>query len=158
MSRAADAGVTLLELLIVVTLMALLAGLSFPAASSGLDAMRLRSAGSRVVNFLDTAVNRAERLQQVVEIRISPAENALSARTADLSFDRSMVIPDSIRIASVEPALIGSADPNEIRRFLVYPGGTVPRIMVDLVSPDGRKRRVTVDPLTGMPRLEAVTP
>ena len=138
--------------------MALLAGLSFPAASSGLDAMRLRSAGSRVVNFLDTAVNRADRLQQVVEIRISPAENALFARTADLSFDRAMTLPDSIRIASVQPALIGSADSNEVRRFLVYPGGTAPRIVVDLVSPDGRKRRVIVDPLTGMPRLEAVTP
>lgn len=148
-----EAGVTLLELLIVVTLIAIVAGLSFPSAAAGIDSLRLRSAADRIVAFLDTAIERSDRRQQVVEIRIAPAENALAARSADASFERTLEIPDSVHITSIEPALAG--DSGEQRRFLIYPGGTAPRISIELESKDGRKRRVTVDPLTGMPHAEA---
>jgi prepilin-type N-terminal cleavage/methylation domain-containing protein len=155
--NSARHGVTLLEMLIVVTLIGVLAGLTYPTVASGIDSLRLRSAGDRVVSFLTTALDRAERRQQVVEIRISPAENALSARSSDLSFDRTLAVPDSIRIVSVLPPLVDAIDPNQQRRFLVYPGGTAPRIGIELASPDGRKRMVTVDPLTGLPRSELET-
>jgi type II secretory pathway pseudopilin PulG len=143
----------LLELLVVVTLMAIVAGLSYPSASAGVDSLRLRSAADRVVAFLNTAMERSERRQQVVEIRIAPAENALAARSADASFERTLEIPDAVHMISIEPALAG--DPAEQRRFLIYPGGTAPRISIELESKDGRKRRVTVDPLTGMPHAVA---
>src|SRR5262249_25526407 len=99
--RNKELGVTLLELLIVMTIVALLAGLSYPSVSAGLDSMRLRSAGDQVASFLNVAMDRADRKQQVVEIRISPAENALGARSSDLSFDRKAIIPDSVRIATI---------------------------------------------------------
>src|SRR5689334_21862186 len=67
-----QSGVTLLELMVVVTLIAIVAGLSYPAAAAGVDSLRLRSAADRVVAFLDTSIERAERRQQVMEIRISP--------------------------------------------------------------------------------------
>src|SRR5579884_3743583 len=73
-------GVTLLELLIVITLMSLLAGLAYPSASAGLDTIRLRAASDQAVSFLNAALDRAQRRQQVVELRLSPAENALAAR------------------------------------------------------------------------------
>jgi type II secretory pathway pseudopilin PulG len=135
-------------------LIAIVAGLTFPSAAAGVDSLRLRSASDRIVNFLDTAIERAGRRQQVVELRIAPAENALSARTADLTFDRTLAIPDFIRITSIEPE-VAAGDSGEQRRFLIYPGGTAPRIRIQLESKDGRKRRVTVDPLTGMPHAEA---
>ncbi|MBV8845403.1 MAG: prepilin-type N-terminal cleavage/methylation domain-containing protein [Bryobacterales bacterium] len=148
-------GVTLLELLIVMTIVALLAGLSYPSVSSGIDSMRLRSAADRVASFLNVAMDRADRKQQVVEIRISPAENAIGARSADLSFDRKAEIPDSVRIASIDPPLVNGTESDAARRFLIYPGGTLPRIVIGLVSKDGRKRQVIIDPMTGMPRTEA---
>ena len=148
-----QSGVTLLELMVVVTLIAIVAGLSYPSAAAGVDSLRLRSAADRVVAFLDTAIERAERRQQVMEIRIAPAENALAARSADASFERTLTIPDAVRILSVQSATAGDA--GEQRRFLIYPGGTAPRISLELESKDGRKRRVTVDPLTGMPHAEA---
>jgi hypothetical protein len=58
-----------------------------------------------------------------------------------------------VHIASVEPALI-NVDPTQPRRFLLYPGGTAPRIIVNLETNDGRKRRVIVDPFTGIPHSE----
>jgi len=154
-ARNKELGVTLLELLIVMTIVALLAGLSYPSVSAGLDSMRLRSAGDQVASFLNVAMDRADRKQQVVEIRISPAENALAARSSDLSFDRKAVIPESVRIAAIEPPVLNIAEQDGPRRFLIYPGGTLPRIVIGLVSKDGRKRQVIVDPVTGMPRAEA---
>ncbi len=149
----AERGVTLLELLIVATLIALVVGISYPSASAGVDALRIRSAADRVVSFLNTALDRSERRQQVVEIRISIAENAISARSADAGFDRTMEIPEPIHITAVDPPLV-NASPDQQRRFLVYPGGTAPRIAIELVSKDGRRRRVIVDPVTGTPRSE----
>src|SRR5580704_18893114 len=124
-----ERGVTLLELLIVMTLIALVVGLSYPSAAAGVDSLRIRSAADRVVSFLNTALDRAERRQQVVEIRISTAENAISARTADAGFDRTMEIPDPIHITAIEPPLVNGSNPDR-RSFLVYPGGTAPRITI----------------------------
>jgi prepilin-type N-terminal cleavage/methylation domain-containing protein len=149
-------GVTLIELLIVMAIVALLAGLSYPSAAAGLDSMRLRSVASEVASFLSTAMDRAERKQQVVELRISPAEDAIGARSGDSSFASTLTIPNSVAIASVEPPLVNANGQNEARRFLIYPGGTLPRIAINLVSKEGRKRRVVVDPITGLPHSETV--
>ena len=142
-------GVTLLELLIVMTLIALVTGLSYPSIASGLDSLRLRSASDGIVAFLNTALDRAERRQQVVEIAILPHENAITARAADLGFVRRLDIPDTISIISVSPSDQGP--PDEPRRFLLYPGGSVPRIGIEIANKQGRRRMVSVDPVTGVP-------
>lgn len=145
-------GVTLLELLIVVTLIALVAGLSFPSLSAGLDTLRLRSTSDAMISFLNTALSRADRRQQVVEIRISPRENAMMARSADLGFVRRFDLPEPIHIAAVLPA--AEVNPDEPRRFLVYPGGSVPAISIQIVNREGRHRTVSIDPITGVPRAQ----
>jgi len=141
-----QAGVTLLEMLIVVTLIALVAGISYPSVSSGLDTLRLRSASDAMVAFLNTALDRADRRQQAVEIRISPKENLLTARSADNGFARELHLPENISFVN----------PTEPRRFLLYPGGSVPAIQVDVATLGGRRRRVSVDPITGVSRAESL--
>jgi prepilin-type N-terminal cleavage/methylation domain-containing protein len=144
-----EAGVTLIEMMIVVTIIALVAGLTYPSIAAGFDSLRLRSASNSIVAFLDTALDRADRRQQVVEIRISSRENALQARSADLGFVRRLDIPDGVHIVAVTPVVEG--DVQELRRFLVYPGGAVPRIGIELANQDGRHRWVSIDPITGVP-------
>jgi hypothetical protein len=139
-------------MMIVVTLIALVAGLSYPSVSSGIDSLRLRSASDAIVGFLNTALDRADRRQQVVEIWISPRDNAMIARSADLGFVRRLDMPDPIRIVSVASTIPVNQD--EPRRFLCYPGGTTPRISVDIANKEGRHRIVAVDPITGVPRVE----
>jgi prepilin-type N-terminal cleavage/methylation domain-containing protein len=146
-----ERGMTLLEALIVVALIALIAGLSFPSVSSGLDTLRLRSVSDSIVSFLNIALDHAERRQQAVEVVISPRENLLLSRTADLGFSRRLDIPAQIHIVSVQPALAIAGAPDELRRFLVYPGGSIPRIGVEIATMQGRKRMVSVDPVTGSP-------
>ena len=148
-------GVTLIEALIVVALIAMIAGLSYPSVSSGLDTLRLRSTSDAIVSFLNIALDHADRRQQAVEVVISPHENLMLSRTADLGFTRRLDIPSQIQIVAVLPALpAGIApelDPEAPRRFLLYPGGSVPRIGVEISTLQGRRRLVSIDPITGSP-------
>jgi prepilin-type N-terminal cleavage/methylation domain-containing protein len=144
-----ERGVTLIEMLIVVTIIALVAGLSLPSISSGLDSIRLRSASDSIVSLLNTSLDRADRRQQAIEILISPHDNSISARSADQSFTRRLDLSDPVRIATVQPAV--EADPNQPRRFLIYPGGAVPGISINLATTSGHKRTVAIDPITGVP-------
>src|SRR6516225_5000182 len=76
-SRPRNAGVTLIEMMVVVTIIAMLAGVSYPSVSSGIDSVRLRSATDSVATFLNAAVVRAERRQEPMELVISPKTNEL---------------------------------------------------------------------------------
>jgi len=147
--------VTLIELLIVAALIALIAGLSYPSAVTGIESMRLRSAADTVTNFLSAAIDHAERREQVIEVWISPQDNVLIARSPDLAFQRRLEIPRMFHIASIQPP--AEVSEGASRRFLMYPGGTVPHIGVELLSQSGRRRLISVDPLSGLPHSEVVS-
>jgi type II secretory pathway pseudopilin PulG len=143
-------------------IIAVIAAVSYPTASAGLDSLRLRSAADRVMALLNLALDRAERVQQVVEIRVSPQENAISARSVDLSLNRTLELEVPVRITSVGQTSGGDTPPAAAvdgqRRFLLYPGGTPPRITIELETKEGRKRRVVVDAVTGMLHSVAENP
>lgn len=148
-ARGLRRGVTLLELLIVTTLIALVAGISYPSAAAGMDSLRLRSTSDQLRNFLSTAIDHAQRRQQVVEVWISAKDNLLIARSPDLGFARRLEIPSPFRITAILPSL--AAAPDEPRRFLMYPGGTVPAMGVELSNAGGVRRVVRVDPRSRLP-------
>ena len=79
-------GVTLIEMMIVVTIISLIAGLTYPSITSGLDSMRLNAASRSIVSFFNSGLNRAERRQQAIQITISKPGNFLSMRSTDPSF------------------------------------------------------------------------
>jgi hypothetical protein len=101
-------------------------------------------------------VDRADRRQQAIEIVISPRENLLLARTADQSFLRRVEMPASVQIVTVVPARPAAIAPDEPRRFLIYPGGSTPRIGVEIANPRGRRWMVSLDPITGIARPEVL--
>ncbi len=148
-------GVTLLEMLIVVALIGLLAGISFPSVSAGLDAIRLASAGDQIAGFLNGALNRADRRQEAIEITIDPSRNALLARSARPGFERRLDLPDGVRIAAIFPPAANQDDP---RHFLVYPGGTAPRVRLEIVNRKGGRRSIEIDPITGVPQIQRPAP
>jgi hypothetical protein len=70
--------------------------------------------------------------------------------------NRTLPISPPIRIVSAGADLAnGTADPQ--RRYLLYPGGAPPHITIELESPGGRKRRISVDPIDGTLRSELET-
>ena len=145
-------GVTLIEMLIVVGLISLMAGITFPTVSSGIDSLRITSASDSIVSFLNGALNRAERRQEVVEVSISISENTLTLRSAQPGFNRELKMPDGVTIRAVLPENPGN--PQASRHFLLYPGGTVPSFGVELVNRRGVRRIIRVDPITGAPLVE----
>ena len=147
------AGVTLVEMLVVVAIIAIMVGISFPALSSGIDSLRLNQASNGISNFFSSALNRSSRRQIVVEVAISQSENALVMRSSEPGFERHLQLPDGVTIAEVLPPLVdGSAQPT--RSFFLYPGGTVPQFGVRLTNYRHMERVVSVDPMTGVPRVE----
>ncbi len=136
------------------TLIALVTGISYPSAAAGVESLRLRSVTDQVVNFLNTAIDRAGRREQVIEVWIAPKDNVLIARSPDLQYSRRLELPDGYRILAVLPA--AQVDADQPRRFLMYPGGTVPRIGIEIANRAGNKRMVRVDPFTELTRAEKV--
>lgn len=147
-------GITLIEMMIVVAIIGLIAGISFPSVTSALDSVRLSSASDAIVSFLNAGLNRAERRQQVVEIAVSKPERSLTMRSTEPGFVRRIELPETISILAILPE---SQDPAETgRRFLLYPGGVTPRIGIEIANRRGTRRIVRVDPMTGAPNIERV--
>jgi len=141
-------------MLVVVTIIGLLAGISFPAASAGIDSVRLSTATQLVASFLNGAVNRAERREEPMEVVISPGENLLTLYSNEPGFTRELKLPDGITLEAVLPALPEGADP--VRRIVLMPGATVPGIGIQMANRHGARRIVRLDPMTGFPRVESV--
>jgi prepilin-type N-terminal cleavage/methylation domain-containing protein len=147
-----ESGVTLVEMMIVMTLIALMVGITFPAVSTGIDSLRLSSASGDIASFINGALNRAERRQELIELTISKPANQLRLESAAPGFIRKLGMPSGVTITAVFPESPPTQDGT--RRFLLYPGGTPPRIAVELVNRRGARRLVRVDPITGVPVVE----
>ncbi|MCW5981459.1 MAG: prepilin-type N-terminal cleavage/methylation domain-containing protein [Bryobacteraceae bacterium] len=147
-------GVTLVEMLIVVSLLGLMVGISFPAVTAGIDSLRLASASDSLVSFLNGALNRADRRQEVVEVEIAPKLSRITLRSTDPSFTRTLNLPDGVTIRSIFPEL--PVEPGTPRYVMLYPAGAIPRIGIELQNRRGARRIVRVDPITGVPQVELV--
>ena len=146
-------GVTLLEMLVVVTIIGLLSAIAYPSFTAGLDSVRLRSATDAIAAFLNAAVVRAERRQQAIEIVISPQDNSLALYSNEPGFTRELKMPDGVAIEAVLPKQEEEEGP---RRLILLPGGAVPGIGIQVANTHGSRRIVHLDPMTGFPRVETV--
>jgi len=152
--KRSSRGVTLIEMLLVVAIVGMLTAISFPAVTSGIDSLRLASATDSVVSFFNAGLNRAERRQQLIEIVVSKPERSLTMRSSERGFLRRIELPEGIAIVSILPESRDEKD--GVRRFVLYPGGVVPRIGLELANRKGTHRIVRVDPITGVPQIERV--
>ena len=135
-------GVTLIEMLLVVAIVGLMAGLTLPSVASGLDSIRLHSAADSVASFLSAAANRAERRQQVMEVILNPKENSIQLYSTEPGYARKLDMPAGVKLMGDEP-----------RRFVLMPGGTAPRIAIELSNARGAHRTIRIDPVTGVPEI-----
>ncbi|MBI5280706.1 MAG: prepilin-type N-terminal cleavage/methylation domain-containing protein [Candidatus Solibacter usitatus] len=145
-------GVTILEMMIVVTIVALMAGLTFPSVTSGLDSIRLRSAGDSVATFLAQAIARVERTEEPVELVIHRAEGRFQATALRPGFQRELVLGEGISVLHVYPEPMGAAP--EMRSVLLQPGGAFPAIGIEILNRRGQRRLIRIDPLSGVPIVE----
>ncbi len=151
-SLTGRAGVTLIEMLVVVTIIGLMLGVAMPSFSAGLDGLRLRTSADSVASALNIAVRTAERRQLPVELAIQSSENRLVMRVGDSPRTHTYSISSGIRIARVLPALYLGEDKRD-RYLIVYPNGAPPQLLVELETARGAKKYVRLDPITGTARV-----
>ena len=147
-SRGA-AGVTLMEMLVVMAIIGLIVAVTTPSVSAGIDSVRMASATDSISAFLNAAVNYSERRQQAVLVVISSKESKLSAWSNEPGFERELILPDGIQIEDQDPE-------RAERRLILMPGATVPGIGIQIANRRGARRIVRLDPMTGFPRAESV--
>lgn len=150
--RRNRAGVTLLETLVVLAIIGIVAGLTFPGITSGLDALRLRSAADSVAGLLAQAAVAVERRQQPVELTIEAGGRRVEFREGMTGVVRELELPQEITISRVLPEPPGA--PDGPRVFILVPGGTLPGLAVEIAGPKGRRRVVRIDPVTSTPQVE----
>lgn len=153
----AERGVTLIEMLVVVCLIALMTAVAMPSLTAGLDTLRINGAAGDVVSFLNVALTRAQRQQRVMEVTVSKPQGRLVLQTTAPGILEELNLPEGIQIAAVYPPLLNQDEP-PARQFLLLPGGTVPRIGVELVNRRGMRRLIRVDAITGVPSIERPEP
>jgi prepilin-type N-terminal cleavage/methylation domain-containing protein len=152
--RSGTRGVTLIEMMVVVIIIAVIVSVSTPSVTAGIDAVRLSTATGTVASFLNSAVNRAERRRQPVELTISLKENRIRFVSTDAGSQRELTLPDGIVLEAVLPPLTDAEE--GARRLLLMPGGAIPEIAIQLANHHGGSRIVRLDPMTGFPRVESV--
>jgi prepilin-type N-terminal cleavage/methylation domain-containing protein len=150
--RAGQGGVTLIEMMIVMAIIALMAGLTLPAVTAGIDAIRLRSAADATSGFLNQAMARCERRQQAVEIAVKRNTGRLAQISVDGTYSRELELPDGVVVLNVYPAPLENP---ENRSILLYPGGSFPRIGIEIGNRRGARRLIRIDPVVGLPVVES---
>lgn len=143
--QPAASGVTLIELMVVLAIISLIVGVTVPALSSGISSIRLKGAASDVATFLTSALNRAERHEQLMEIFVEPKNNRLELDSSEPGYTRTLRMPPGVNIAGENPV-----------RILLMPGSAPPRVAINLFNDRGAHRIVSLDPVTGVP--EIITP
>ncbi|HXM44275.1 MAG TPA: prepilin-type N-terminal cleavage/methylation domain-containing protein [Bryobacteraceae bacterium] len=149
---AVSRGVTLMEMMVVLAIIALIVGVSAPSTIAGLENIRLAGAARSVAAFMNVAANRAERRQQAIELSISIKENSVTMRSPEAAFMKKLNLPPGITLQAVWPPLEELTD--EPRRFLIQPGGVPPRIGIEIGNRRGARRIVRLNPITGVTEIE----
>lgn len=141
-------GFTLIELIVVLFIVTLVAGLALPAVGRGVDTLQLRSQVATFSAFLRFAREQAITRREAQEVTIDADAHLLILRAAGAETSRaSRRLSPRIAIETERPA--GSA-------ITFSPQGLSTGGTFRLVAPDGRSYRVSVDPLTGRVTSEAV--
>ena len=143
-----SAGVTLLELLVVVALASILLAVVFPSVGTGLSGLELSGAARRVASAARYARDEAVRRRSRFELDVDSSSGSITVVDLEsgASAARRFELPASVRIEHVLPQEQGST--TGPRRFLFTPDGAAPQFQIVLAN---QRRQITVmnDALTG---------
>jgi len=146
------AGMTLLELVFVITVLSLMAGLVAPRIGSGVDNWKLRSAADRIAQTLRYARTRALFEQHFYVVEILPEKKLVRILQPESRTLQEFSLPDGIQVqADEKPWTRGAA---EVIRFILPPSGEVEERDLWLRNQQGKMLKVHFDFLLGKPGVE----
>lgn len=148
-------GLTLLEVLLVVSIIAVLAGVSYPSVASGIDSIRMRTGADSLAAFLNNAMARVERLQQPVEVRFYTGTNRIEQLGVRAGVIEELTLPDGLNLVDYVP---GRPDNPGLRTLMLLPGSPFPAASFLIENRRGARRIVRIDPIAGVPEVTAPQP
>jgi prepilin-type N-terminal cleavage/methylation domain-containing protein len=154
--RRTRAGITLLEVLLVMAILALMAGITYPSVSSGLDAIRIRTAADSTASFLTSCMARVERRQHPIEITFFLNSRKMEARGNGPAVLESVELPDGVSIVGTVPPLMLA--PEAPRSILLLPGAPFPAMGIEVANRRGARRLIRIDPAAGVPVVQQPGP
>jgi type II secretory pathway pseudopilin PulG len=134
------AGITLVELLVVVAIIGLMLSLSFPTLTTGLDGYRLRAAVDRAGTLFQQARVEADRRQQPVQFTADPETNQVRALAADATWRETLDLTDGVRIVQ----------PRGLQNWILYPATPPPQVRLLLEAQTGGRRGLSINVFTGV--------
>jgi prepilin-type N-terminal cleavage/methylation domain-containing protein len=149
-SRSQEAGVTLLELVIVLAILSLAVSLVAPRFGNWSDEWTLRSAAERLAQTVRYARTRALFEQSYYVVEIEPAAHSVRVFNPASGFLRGFALPRDVTVDD------GENRPPPILRLLLPPSGVVEERNLWLTNRRGSKFRIHVNFMLGAPVVEAV--
>ncbi len=133
MTRSAERGITLIEMLVVLAILGVMTGVSYPSITAGIDSLRLSTACDDIGSTFNAAANFSERRQQPVEVRILPGRVEALATGFQ-------------KVVQLEKGIVIEGEP---RYFFVEPAGPLPGISLVVANARGSRKVVRIDPISG---------
>ena len=134
-------GITLIEVLVTVAIIAMMLGISYPTFTRGLDGIRLQTSISRAGTFFHRARQEAVRSQGPVQLLVDPDKQRLSAAAIEDGWRGEFQLEDGIRVIF----------PSQRARLILYPGHPPLDFRLILVNRAGARAGLKVNVLTGVP-------
>ena len=141
LNGSTERGITLIELLIVMGIIALMVSISYPTLTRGLDGVQLKTSVGQAGAFFSRVRQAADRRQQPVQFTVDPKENRLVAIAVDGGWDEQLAFENRIRVAF----------PSQPASFMLYPGHPAPRFRLLLANESGGRDGLQVNVFTGVP-------
>ena len=139
--RTTERGITLVELLVVMAIIAFMMAVAYPNVTSGLEGIRLKSEVSDVSVFWAAARQRADRYQEVIQVTADPKKGELRAVSAESDWGQLMTLEDGLAMA----------EPKEPLSWMLFPGTPSPEFRILVAGELGAQAGVKVNVLTGVP-------
>ena len=134
-------GVTLVELLVVMAIIALMIAITLPGLSAGLGAIVVRTDIDRAGSFFSKARLEADFRQQPVQLTVDPETGEISAVSVDGAWEDSFVLDQRSRMIF----------PKERQSLILHPSTPAPRFRLLLASGGGARVGTQINIFTGVP-------
>ena len=120
-------------------IVAVIASISYPSFTAGLDGIRLKTANNEASSFFMAARNRADRFQTAVQLTTDPEKNEMRAVSVDGKWEDRLKFESGIEQASPEEAV----------SVILFPGNPPPRFRMLLRSPRKSTAGFRINVFTG---------
>jgi len=153
-NRYSQNGFTLLELIVVILIIALVMGVSYPSLQRGSSILNLQTASRDILNTFRFARERAISEQVSMLLIINRNDRKLELANILGEPMRSYTLPSGVYIQKVTRA--GNEVNDEVLAVRFAPNGNLENVAIRIASDGGRRMQIISDPLGGGARIEPV--